>query len=295
MLRFELIQDLDSAKKWWLYFAETPSLYLDWDFRYCFYKPSGHKIYFYLGYDGDQPVGLLPLEWNEKGYLQFFGGTYMKKNQIFIKSGFESFVPEFYKNITLPLKLEWMSGYDTFTQNFEIQEYDYFLSIKEFNSFDDYKAVAPSRVERKIRKMRQLNREYKIDVLQNNFEDIELLFRLNIESYKQDSAFLYQFRQEGFHNFLELPFDITVFTFVINGEKKGVSLGCLYKGDYMYLTLGFDAENGPPDLSSYIHLTNFEHAIKMKAKSIDVLAVNCGWKELWGLQKVPQYKFSQLV
>jgi hypothetical protein len=62
MLRFECVQDIDKAKELWELFSPKQTIYDDWDFRFTFYKYYQPKIFFYVGYLNDDPIGVFPLQ-----------------------------------------------------------------------------------------------------------------------------------------------------------------------------------------------------------------------------------------
>ncbi len=294
MLRFESITNIEEAKHWWNVFVIQKNLYDNWDFRYIFYKYLNNEILFYIGYDGEMPVGLFPLQKNlEKDWLEFFGGKYMENNQVYVKIGFEEYRREFYKFITSKANLEYIIGADSSTKNLTILDEKYFLPLTGLQTLEDYfqkyfTAETRGKMRRKIRHIEATS----LKIFKNNFEEIENLFQFNIENFKDTSTFHLSGRKESFREILQLSFPIYLLSFYINGTLEGVSLAVVGEdGTYEYLNLGVRS-SAPKDLRSYIHLKNIEQALQHQAKIFNAGCSDCGWKELFHLEKIPQYKFT---
>ena len=80
---------LEEAQYYWSLLTPNQTIFDTWEFRYCAYTFSSDKLAFYLGIVDNEPVGLLPLQYTvEAGYLEFFGGSFMEDNKLFLKKGF---------------------------------------------------------------------------------------------------------------------------------------------------------------------------------------------------------------
>jgi hypothetical protein len=293
-VKFKIISDLTTAQYWWSFFSTDQSIFDTWEFRYCFYKYFNYELYFYVGYLQDEPIGLLPLQFNsEKGYLEFFGGSAQENNRVFIKPGFEQYQAEFYNQIDQKAVLQYISGEDNFTKSFTLLEYKYILSLKDLKDGMDY-------VEKHFegKKRREILRRYKkmselpVEIVINNFSDIELLLQWNIQHFKEESIFNWDYRKEILRDTMNCSFMKNVLTFLINGEKQGVSLVYMYRGCYVGYNSAMNPA-APADLSTYMKIKKIDQAIALGATVYDALAADCGWKEQWGFSKIPQYKFEK--
>jgi hypothetical protein len=295
MIRFELIDDVEQAKQLWNQFSPSLSLYELWDFRYIFYKHKKSLIHFILGYDNDTPVGLFPLQKNEQeNYLEFFGGSYMENNTVFVKPGFEEVRELLYKQITGSNRLEYIIGNDPATQALLVMDEKYFLTCTEIQSLEDYfqKYFSGETRGKMRRKMRHIEAEG-ITMVKNKLENIEYLFQFNIDNFGERSTFHFSGRKESFRELLTLGLPIYLLSFYIKDVLVGVSFSLLGKDNtYEYLNLGVSSE-APKDLKSYIHLKNIEVAIGDRATIFNAGCSDCGWKELFHLEKTPQYKFDK--
>jgi len=290
-IHFQIIKNVTEAEKIWKIFFVPKTIYSDWEFRYCFYKYFNYELFFYVGYVNDEPVGLLPLQFNtDKGYLEFFGGDYMEDNEVFIKKGYEEYVPEFYKQVTKKAKLEYIIGEDVFTTSLEIKDYKYVLPLKDLKDYEDYLTVYYQGKELREfrRKIRNIESK-KLKIIINNFNDIEALFRFNKLQF-EDSSFNEPYREQIFRDLLKPPFQTQLVTYLDNDSIVAVSLGIIY-GEVMESFNTGIAEGAPKNLREYIYLNKIDNAIKMRLKYFDSFVGAYGWKDKWHFSKIPQYKF----
>lgn len=302
-LRFETITDLNEAKKWWEIFSPNASVYDLWEFRYCFHKYYTYDLRFYIGYDGDTPIGLLPLQYNkDKGYVEFFGTYFMETNQVFIKPGYENTARQFYEHITEKVHLESLNEQDEFTKQLPLFDYKYILDTTQFSSFEDYitKSFSSKSRSNLKKKIRQIEDGNTMEVQVNQLDDIELMFDFNIKTFDEKfaekggrrSSFLYPFRKEIYRDFLALTKTKPhVLTFSINGKKQAVSLTILYNGWYVFLNTGANIEE-IPNMGNYTYYKNIEEAFTLGAQTFDAGVEAYGWKERFHLYRIPQHLYS---
>ncbi|MFA6436869.1 MAG: GNAT family N-acetyltransferase [Candidatus Paceibacterota bacterium] len=292
-LKISRIDKIEEAKKVWQELSPNEIMYDLWDVRYCFYKYFQHPLFFYVGRIGQENIGLLPLQFNaEKGYLDFIGGGYMEDNRIFIKSGYEKYIPKFYEAIEQEAGLDDIIGEDDFTKKFDILEYKYVADLSGLKNTNDYLSREFSQKScAKMKKLlRRIERLYQPKILENNFEDVDQLFELNIRSFGDDSVFSTPHRKEIFRDLLKLDLSFQVLTIIINGKKEAVSLALKYKDIYTYINSGANKKDFP-SLGTYLTAKNFEKAISLGTKYLDAGVEDLGWKERWHLKKIPQRVF----
>ena len=298
--RIELVQNLDEAEKIWRSLSPEETLYDAWEFRALFQKYHQKEIRFYVGYAGDKLIGCFPLQFNqEKGWIECFGGDYMEDNRLFLKPEYEMYRPNFYEHLkTLGEKvhLECIRGIDPYTSALEVQDYKWVLPIEKYSSYEEYVADVFSSETKKtlLKKMRRVEK-LGVEIIKNNFEDIEKLFDFNIATFGDHSSFSDRpFHKEIFRELLTLSPKFTPYllTFKVAGVVTAVSISLEYKGGYAYILLGTDP-NGVKDMATYINLQNIETAICAKAKFVDCFVGAYGWKDRWHFTPIPQYKFDK--
>lgn len=293
-LKIEVINNIKKAKKIWDKLSPNDVICDDWNYRYCFYKYFNYPLYFYVGLDKEEIVGLLPLQYNEdEKCLEFFGGGFMRDNRVFIKSRYKNCIKQFYDNITKPTKLKSIVGEDQFTKSLESYKYKYVVDISIIKNADDYliknfKAKSRYGLRKKIKLIEAMNPE----VILNNYDDLDLLVELNKKSFGEKSSFNKPYRREAFHDLLKLNFDIYMLSYIVNGKKEAVSFSIKYNNTYVYINAGTNKRE-ISNLGTYNIYKNFEKAIEIGLKSFDAGMGDLGWKEKWHLKKTPQYMFTK--
>lgn len=289
-----IIKNIEEAKIAWNTLSPAECIYDTWDFRYCFYKYTPSELFFYIAYEKEIPIALLPLQYNvDENSLEFFGGSFMENNKVFYKSGYESVVPLLYDQIHQPAKLEYISGDDSFTTKLPLHDYKYILPLDTITSSEEYlEKYFPQKDKKEIRrKLRRIEEEGQVKSLLNQNADLELLFEWNIEKFKDDSTFTLNFRKEIFRDILNGPFETYLHTFIQNNEKIGVSMSVVYKGNFISLNSGLRSI-APKNFRTYLNLYKIDFAIEKGEQIFDAESNDCGWKESWHFQKLPLYKFS---
>lgn len=292
MFKVKKINNLEEAKKIWNVLSPNLSIYDNWDFRYAFYKHSPAPLHFFAGYEREELIGLLPLQYNEDegGYLGFFAEEFMEDNRLFLKEGYDKYIPDFYAQVKEDVMVDDIAGEDEFTRGLPLEDYKYVLALGGLKGFSDHLVNSfTSKRRRQFLKVKSEMEKNRIEITQNDFSDIDLLFDLNIERHGDESYLSESHNREIFNELVKI-FDVRLLTFKVNGVKAGASYSILYKGVYNYLSVGADLKNYS-SLGSYIGMENFNYAISLGAKIFDAGLGDCGWKKLWHLDKIPQYSY----
>lgn len=283
-MNIKKITDLDEAKSVWEILSPKETIYDEWNFRYLYYSFSNYPIAFYVAFENNKPVALLPLQFNtDKGYAEFFGGGYFEDNKIFYEKVFDDF-EELIKNISETFKLEWVS--ERYTQDFEISEYKYLLDLQGLNDKKDYinkfwSGKSKQNLNAQIRKLQN-----RVKVEYNKYEDFYKLVELNQKRFGKNSSFNFPFRVEYFKKLLNES-DCLMISIYVDGKIESVGFSVLYKGIYYGLNSG--TNNEIDGLGKYLILEKIDQAIKEGAKLYDARAENLGWKEAFKFSKRPQY------
>jgi len=291
-LTIEAVGQIDEARELWKKLSPKKSIYDVWNFRYCFYKHFNYPLFFYVAKNRGEVVGLLPLQYNErKKLLEFFGGGYMEDNKIFVKEGYKYVIQELYASVQEKAKLEDIVGDDEFTQKLDILEHKYIANLNNARAVNDYFSTGFSSKSRSVvkKKIRRVETDYHPKIIENNFEDLERLFELNIKTFGNESIFCALFINI-FRDLIRLHFDFHMITLAISGQKEAVSLSLMYGDTYVYMNAGTNKQNYP-NLGTYLIAKNFEKAISLGSKYFDAGCEDLGWKERWHLDKIPQRFF----
>ncbi len=296
-ISFKILDNLEECKIAWQALTPDNNIYDNWDFRALFHKYHQKRLHFVAGYiNNAELIGLLPLQFNDEvKYFEFFGGNYMEDNKVFIKPGFEDVISEFYKNINGPAKLEYITGNDSYTSQLPVQDYKFVLPLDGLKTYVDYldKFVASHEQNKKMQKIVRRTEKEKIEIIKNNFSDIEILFDYNKQNFGGGSAFVDRpYQKEIFRDLLKLPHHVALLTFKVNDNVEAVSLAIIYKGVHEGFNTGIT--RNVTNLSAYVTLKKIQYAIDNGAHTFDAFVGDYGWKEKWGFLKIPQYIFSNL-
>lgn len=304
-LTIQCIHDIDEAKK----YREllSPNIHYGdlWEIRYIFFKYFWYQAYFYVWFVDNQPIGLLPLQYNtsqntiekyiisSQDFLEFFGWGWFENNKIFIKPWYESYIPEFIKSLDLPAYLQRITTDHPYIHQLPIGEHQYILDTSSRSSYNDFldtnfEGKTKATFKKQIKK---LHEENVIEIVYNNQADIQTLMDRNIQRFGDESSFTRPHRQAIFHDMVESDaLETHIMTFIVNGEKQGVSLGIKHWDTYAYLNAGstFHTNN----LGKYIILANIDMTIKLWCKIFDAMRGDGSWKEKWHLTAIPEYNFK---
>lgn len=293
-LRFEIIKELGQVKKIWGQFTPDRHIFDLWDFRFVFYKYFQFPLYCIVGYDGDTPIGILPLQFNtETKVYEFFGGYFMEENTVFVSLGHEETIPAFYEQVPTPALLGGIMPNHVCEKAFPLDDYKYVLPLAGINTFEDYlntrlKSSARSSMRYRVRKTEDIG----IRVEEGDPDGLNILIDFNLKHFGAESSFHYPYRKEIYHDLTALSVEVYILTYIINDIKEGASIALKYKNKYISFNKGSNSKQYPT-LPTYMTSKNIEYAIQKGATEYDVLMGNYGWKESWHFDKIPQNKLEK--
>lgn len=303
-LNFKIFTDPAECKKLWEEFSHNKTLDDNWDFRMAWVKDLDFKLHFIAGFEGETPVGLLPLQENtntgiskkvlhtEKPFLEFFGGVDTDSNIIFLKPGYEELKEEFLSRIQTYTILSDLAEPLNFKGK-EAEHYNdkFILDLTQFQSFEDFLAKnfdgkSRQRLKNRINK---LYKEFNVQMEQGTEEDLEKMFGFSIKRFGEDSSFNMPYRREVFKS-LFANFETDFFVIKLNGVVHAASFG-IKKGDtYTSINNGYELE--VRDLAKILAATQIRRAMEAGFKIYDGGKGENGWKEHFHLTKIPQYKLE---
>lgn len=299
MRETKVISDLEEAHRLWNILSPEESIYDLWDFRYCFYKIDPQPLYFYTIYEDDQPVALLPLQYNEElKCLEFFAENFMEDNRPFFKVGYENLLPELFAiDFSKTVKIYDLTGTDNFITSLPLEDYIYFADTSNMNNFSEYllKAFPDGHKRSNFNRLfKLLERDHKVETILDDFNDLKLVMDLNVKHFGEESYLRTEKERQPFFDLLKLPLDWRMVTIAVDGVKLASSLSVIYKDTYFYLIVGSDISDYP-NVFKYLTKANLELALANKAKIFNCSLGDCNWKSHWHLDTRPQYKFIKLL
>ncbi len=303
-LTFRVVSDESEAKIMWEMFSPHKSLDDEWDFRYTWFRYIESPLHFIVGYDNDNPIGLLPLQFNQvKGldakllnmnqpFLEFFGGVDTDDNRIFLKEDFEIYELKFFQEIKSPAILTSLPNPVVVGENtseFYLDRFSLALdTLTDFKSFLKTHFDGKSR-QRLINRINRVHKNYAIEIRDAKPEDIEILFELSKDRFGEGSSFNLEYRRKIFTELTKL-FTTDIFTIYVNNLPKAVSYAIVHNNVYTSLNMGYDYTID--DLGKVVFATQIERALAKNCTTYDAGQGDNGWKEHFRLTKIPQYQLS---
>lgn len=297
-IEFKIETNLGNCRKLWHEFSPNLCIYDDWDFRYCFAKYFEYPLHFLVGSLEGKVIGVLPLEFDStNNYYEFFGGLSMEYNKAFVKSGYEKYIPQFYKNLPKSVRLENMIGVEEILEILDFDIETYFLNLEKFKNFDDFLYLHFDKKRRKnFKGILKKNINLKSEIFFNEIQDLEILFSLNKKRFDNEedkSSFFEQHEEEIFKDILKLDIPHEILSIKINNQTQAVSLSCFYNGCYYCLATAANVWDYS-DLGTYLNLMNVKRAIEKNCEIIDFGYHDCNWKKLWHLTSNNLYKYKRV-
>lgn len=287
------ITEIEEAKDVWMKLNYQLDMDDDWLLRELYWELFKFPIIFYVAYVNDEPVGLLALQNNtNKGHFEFFGGSWFENNRIYVKKGNEEIRRKLFDAIEEPVKLEWME-HEIEGIEPEMLDEKFRLPLKDLTSIDDYinkfwSGKSRQNLKAQMRKI-ALN---DIQIIEDNYEDYDLMVELNKKRFGEDSRFQ-NFERAEFIRKVIKNFNMKMITIIVNGRKESIGLSLLYKNGYIGLNSGTNNEiNG---LGKFLILQRIQQAINSGADFYDARSASLGWKEQFGFIGKPQYKYTKNI
>jgi len=299
MPELRIVKDLKKAQSVWEKLSPQESLYDLWEVRFCFYMHNPMPLFFYTFYELDEPVALLPLQYNEqKNYLEFLAESFIEGNRPFFKPGFEYLLPELFAlDFPHPVRIYDLEPISDFIRQMPLEDYVYYYDLTNINNFNDYllKAFPNGRKRYNFKRLFQLlEREHQIKVIFDDFNNLPKLMELNIRNFENESYLKTKEEQQAFFDLIKLPLDFKMVSIEVDGRLLAHSLSVIYKDVYYYLIVGSDVSE-VREVFKYLTKVNMELAIKAKARIFDCSLGHCNWKKYWHLDIKTQHKFEKNV
>jgi hypothetical protein len=299
---FKTITDPVEAKALWEQFSPHKKIDDEWDFRYVWIEPLAFPLYFIVGYDKDQPVGLLPLQYNDnkgigqklfqmdKPFYEIFGGADTDDNRVMLAPGYEEYEQAFLDQLPRPTVLYSLAtpySVDGTTAEHHTDRFE--TDLTGLTSLEDYINQFSGKTRQNIKSELKIRfRDATIEIKNGSRDDLHLLFELSISRFGKDSSFNMEHRRSIFNKLFDL-YPIDYFIVFIDGVVRAVSFNLVFQGTYTAINMGYDYS--VPGLGKFVIRTAIPRAIERNCKIYDVgKGNNGGYKERLHLKQIPQYK-----
>jgi hypothetical protein len=299
MIEVSVCRDLKDAKRHWQHHWPQQCLFDLWPVRACFQAEFNHSPYFLIGSRQGGFCGMLALSWiDEQQSFGHFPGelwegkTWLEQNKILahdpeVAGALLDQVPAAAKirYLTQPPGLAAAAAetVDEIGYLFYPGQYDYCFPAY-LQSFSG-KSRKKMRVELDRLKAREVTWRH------DCFADVDRMFRLNLENFKEysyfrDSRFLRAF--ENLASWLHANNLLRVTTVLIGGEVAAVDIGAVWNATYTVLAGGTH-----PDFAGVAKLINLHHlelACRQRFAEVDFLCGEFNWKNRFHLTPRPLFQ-----
>jgi hypothetical protein len=298
MLDIRVCDDLDEAKSLWETHWPQNSIFDLWPVRACFQAQFNHRPHFLVAEQNNIVRGMLALSWiDEEHYYGHFPGetwqgkTWIERNRVL--AGDAETLDALLGSIPSKAKIRYLLKESLVHDGgATVDEIGYLFFPKEHGySFETYLHSFSGKSRKKMRA--ELNRltaggvTYRYDSLQ----DVDELFRLNLESFQEksyfnDERFLRAF--ESLTTWLKDNNLLRVTTVLIGGKTAAVDMGAVLGTTYTVLAGGTHPEFA--GVAKLINLHHIEWACCQQLEEVDFLCGEFNWKHRFHLTARPLYE-----
>ncbi|MFA5050894.1 MAG: GNAT family N-acetyltransferase [Patescibacteria group bacterium] len=298
-MKFKIVSDYKEAKELWQMFSPNQCLWDLWEVRDCFIKGTNYPLYFIVGYDGDEILGILPLWYNpEQEYYSFIGDDLPEENRLFLKD--KKLISEFLKQCPANTYLDYLSQDDKFFfPSFKTVVHPddcyYHLNLTDFSSFDDYLQGFSKKHRNNLKcDLNGLSAQGFTACLENNFEEniIDIISRYNLERFKDDSFFATPGFSKSLLNLILWAKEKGILQMVIikkSDQIYGAQFAILYKGAYTVIMGSHDSSI--KNLGKLLTVSQIKNAINLGVKEMDFMASG-EWKKMWQMSGSDVYEWD---
>jgi len=303
MLKVDVYQDLEDARRIWQRYWPQECLFDLWPVRNCFQSQFNHSPYFLVATENRRFRGMLALSWIEEaqcfGHFPgeiWHGKTWLEQNKIPASD------PEVFSILVSQIPAAARIRYLTDDPNLPgasldaVDEIGYLFYPQQHNySFQAYLQCFSGKTRKKLRC--ELNRltaggvSYRYDC----FGDVVHLFDMNLESFGEESYFHDARFLKAFENlvsWLQANKMLRVTTVLIGGRIAAVDVGAVWNRTYTVLAGGTHADF--PGVAKLINFHHLEWACQQRFKVVDFLCGEFNWKHRFHLTARPLYRIENL-
>ncbi len=301
MLKIAVYDDLKEARRLWQRHYPKTCLFDFWPVRAIFHAQFNYRPYFIVAEQVGMFRGMLALSWIEEakcfGHFPgeiWQGKTWMEQNKIIASN--PEVLSVLLDHIPAAAEIRYLNReflpHDQSTA--VVDEIGYLFFPKQYGySFQAYMQRFSGKSRKKIRC--ELNRleAHGVSYRYDCFEDLEHLFRLNLESFKENSFFSDLRFLRSFVNlaaWLQANKLLRVTTVLIGGKIVAVDMGTIWGSTYTVLAGGTHADF--PGVAKLINLHHIEWACHRRLAIVDFLCGDFNWKQRFHLTPRSLYKIS---
>lgn len=297
MINIRVCEDPGECKRIWEDFWPRQCLFDLWEVRNAFAEGYKRTPYFLVAEEGRDIAGLVALSRVEDSrcFMHFpgetwKGKTWIEQNKIPARS--PDIVAELLDSIPGEAHLRYLTPDSAAMGESEIDETGYlFYPGQHGFSFATYLETFPGKSRKKLFKELAALEQHGVSWRYDRASDIGQLFRMNLESFGEDSYF-YDHRfldsMERLTSWLHGKGWLRITTLLLGGEVAAVDIGAVWERTYTVLA---GATNPAfPGVAKMINFHHLQWSCEQRMESVDFLCGDFGWKERFRLTPRPLYE-----
>jgi hypothetical protein len=287
----EIITSLSECQTLWEKFRKDTNIWTEWEIVLSFFHKDIYTPYFILMKDDEKEIGLITLwlDLRDNKYTHF-GGERMENRTFWVDEEYYQKIRETLPNETYLFDMNGeqiekiMQKDPKFAELISERDKRFFLNLEKINSLEDYLARFGKKHKKNLLRDIRLLESLDYKLKWTNTNHIERFVELSKARFEEESDFHDEInRQEmdSFTTLMEKKGMLNTLLIEINNKIEAAELAVIYKDKYYVINGGYN-----PDYRNLGKLLIIEHikkAIELKAKEIDFLVGDSGWKELWNL------------
>lgn len=272
-----------------------------WQARACFHQSFLRPLRFYEARENRRTVGLLALCWDEEKqqHVQFpgetwHGKTWLEQNRIIAET--PDIARALLEAVPGSVHLRYLVSEPHFDHLDLVKpdetNYLFFPGLYDFsleNYWMSFSGKSRKNLKAELRKLEARQVSFRF----NQPDDLDHMFRMNLDVYKENSYFLdprFLASFEKLASFLRKMGMLRIITVLIDGKIAAVDMGVLWKNSYTLLAGGTN-----PEFQGVAKLINLHHmgwACEQRIEKVDFLCGDFNWKSRFHLTPVPLYEIS---
>ena len=301
-----IVEDLEECSYLWGKHYPLERVFDFWELRSCFSDTYSRETAFVVYEENGEVLGFLPLSRiRETGTYAFFPGetwegkTWIEQNKIIVKSpramsAIIEAVPGA-ANIRYLAAAPYLKDMASIVEGGVVPDETGFVfqpAIHDY-SYDNYLTSFPGKSRKKILAEVNAIRSKGVDVKINDVDDVNALYKMNLDNFGDKSYFYDPRFLNGFERmiaFLESRDMLRIVTVMVGGRLAAVDVGGIYNNRAVFLAGGTHRDF--PGIAKLINLYHMEWACLEKIEEMDFLCGDFGWKERFRLSQRVLYQIN---
>ena len=303
MLNISDCGDLKNAQKLWQRHWPQNCLFDLWPVRACFQSQYKHTPHFIVATENGQYRGMLALSWiDEEQYFGQFPGelwqgkTWLEQNKLLASD--PDVLTALLDHVPSEIRVRYLSADALLAAepSVTVDEIGYLFCPPQYGySFQGYMGSFSGKSRKKIGRELDLLKARGLSYRYDRIADVDIMFRLNIENFKEQSYFDEPRFLRSFENLIAWLHHknlLRVTTVLLGGKIAAVDIGAVWNSTYVVLAGATDTDF--PGVAKLINLHHIEWSCQQRLSEIDFLCGDFNWKNRFHLTPRPLYKIAKL-